>query len=56
MLLKGNLPPSLPPFHGGGGGGGGTFFKKMLFIWGEILWGKRIGRLFYMGGLMIGSY
>ena len=43
------VSPSFPLNYGKGG----LFFKKMLFIGGQILWGKFIGRLFYMGGLMI---
>ena len=34
----------------------GDFFPKNTFHWGQILWGKFVGGLFYMGRLMIRSY
>ena len=36
--------------------GRGTFLQKMPFMGEQILWGKFIGGLFYLGGLMIRSY
>ena len=34
----------------------GVFFQKILFMGTQALWGKFIGGLVYMGGLMIRSY
>ena len=34
----------------------GVFFQKILFLGTQALWGKFIGGLVYMGGLMIRSY
>ena len=45
-------PPPPPPWKYGNGG----LFSKKYFSWGQILLVKFIGKLFYMGWLMIRSY